>query len=815
MGIEYVPCSNQGACDNHAGKCTCEPGFYGENCASNKDHEDVLKGESHGQYFTGNLAKLYSARDLSNEFNFISATTKHGRVFDLQGDGNATLHQGSLFIKNGQHRIENGGLFVTGGVDVEESNVQIRGGALVVEKNLVDHKGIHVKVNAADQTEPAFQIDTFDSAKPYTALGISLNNKPLFEIENTGKLTSHHGGVSVLGETGLQVGSGGIHTMQSGIRIGGVSRDVIRGLSVEDGGISVKTKGISVEEGGLIIKEGGALMRSSAKTQPTLIVESTNADHEEGILRIVGKSGKKSSLIQGYSGSELLVDIDNKGQTTLFRGGLKVLAGKLEIQSGGQLIEAGGLHIKSGGLQIDHGKLHIEDGFSVNDGGFSVQNSASTSPGLHVLSNSKLFAGSSLVVETESSTSTALLMEAKNAGKTVFAVRSDGQIETTGDIITKSPGRIVSGGDLIAQKKTILTPMRIVASDKINISPQTSYVQIIDDGKDEANALYVEKEGAITGQLLFIQNSDAQDTSGLSISSESTSIFLFDGNVWQCISSGGGVTKKEIHHHVNDIVENGDRNFGEIKLMARDLQAGSQTASHVTFYGKGGKLVGNDGFKFVNDELQVPMLRAGEIVGRVNMSSSELANVHILGGNLQDVNIHASSIFNSGELHVASNTFIGNDLLVHGQVMGSGSYVDTSDFRFKRDIHNLNNSLSSIRRMQGVRYYFRSDEFPNRNFATTEQFGFIADDIEKIEPSLITLDKEGYRHLSYSRIIPIVVEAVKEQDVQQEELKSHISNVDSLIENLQNEVHALRIELARERDMRQSMVSDFYRANTC
>jgi hypothetical protein len=61
-----------------------------------------------------------------------------------------------------------------------------------------------------------------------------------------------------------------------------------------------------------------------------------------------------------------------------------------------------------------------------------------------------------------------------------------------------------------------------------------------------------------------------------------------------------------------------------------------------------------------------------------------------------------------------------------------------------------------------VTYDNRCDEFPSYNFPTTRQMGWIADDVADLIPEIVMTDAEGYRHVSYSRSVAILGEAIKE-----------------------------------------------------
>lgn len=100
-------------------------------------------------------------------------------------------------------------------------------------------------------------------------------------------------------------------------------------------------------------------------------------------------------------------------------------------------------------------------------------------------------------------------------------------------------------------------------------------------------------------------------------------------------------------------------------------------------------------------------------------------------------------------------------LHVNGSANGI-AWTTTSDKRFKKNIKNLNESLDKITQLRGVSYDWRKSEFPDRNFSDEKQVGFIAQEVEKVFPEVVTEDKDGFRAVQYSNLIAPVVEAIKE-----------------------------------------------------
>jgi len=57
-----------------------------------------------------------------------------------------------------------------------------------------------------------------------------------------------------------------------------------------------------------------------------------------------------------------------------------------------------------------------------------------------------------------------------------------------------------------------------------------------------------------------------------------------------------------------------------------------------------------------------------------------------------------------------------------------------SDQRWKTNIKPIQNALDNVLKIQGVTYYWKVDEYPDKHFPEGEQVGFIAQEIEKVYP---------------------------------------------------------------------------------
>ena len=168
-------------------------------------------------------------------------------------------------------------------------------------------------------------------------------------------------------------------------------------------------------------------------------------------------------------------------------------------------------------------------------------------------------------------------------------------------------------------------------------------------------------------------------------------------------------------------------------------------------------------------------------------------------------------------LDVRGNVEVHGNLFVHGKLAyywGSdkswkhiqnragdmaGSYScdgpKSSDLRFKSELQSIPSALNKILKLRGVTYRWNDDALryftrdiedtlsagPNATEAENHKLwraerekrykelakinvGIIAQDVEAVLPEAVTTDEEGYKSVRYHYLIPLLIEALKEQD---------------------------------------------------
>jgi hypothetical protein len=117
----------------------------------------------------------------------------------------------------------------------------------------------------------------------------------------------------------------------------------------------------------------------------------------------------------------------------------------------------------------------------------------------------------------------------------------------------------------------------------------------------------------------------------------------------------------------------------------------------------------------------------------------------------------------------------GFGLYVNGNIWANGTTY-ASDARFKTDITPIGSPLQKLLQIEGVEYKMKSTEFVKNNFSDQRQMGLLAQNVEKIVPEAVN-ELDGYKGVDYARLVPLLIESIKEQQKQIDELKAIIQKI--------------------------------------
>ncbi|MGD1845518.1 MAG: tail fiber domain-containing protein [Salibacteraceae bacterium] len=130
---------------------------------------------------------------------------------------------------------------------------------------------------------------------------------------------------------------------------------------------------------------------------------------------------------------------------------------------------------------------------------------------------------------------------------------------------------------------------------------------------------------------------------------------------------------------------------------------------------------------------------------------------------------------------------------IRGSGLASGGMWVNSDARYKQNIQTIGNAMDLIGQLRGTTYTMDRENFPDRNFNEGLQYGFIAQELQEVMPTMVKEDQDGYLAVNYDAMVPVLVEGMKEQQDQLEVQKATIDEQNAVIENQNADLNAAKL----------------------
>jgi len=110
----------------------------------------------------------------------------------------------------------------------------------------------------------------------------------------------------------------------------------------------------------------------------------------------------------------------------------------------------------------------------------------------------------------------------------------------------------------------------------------------------------------------------------------------------------------------------------------------------------------------------------------------------------------------------------------NSQSHGSSSSSPISDVRVKTNVRPLGHALDITMALRGVEFDWKDDEFPELNLRLYPEVGLVAQEVEKLLPTIVRENAEGYKTVNYACIVPVLIEAMKEQQLSIKKLQDRL-----------------------------------------
>ena len=131
----------------------------------------------------------------------------------------------------------------------------------------------------------------------------------------------------------------------------------------------------------------------------------------------------------------------------------------------------------------------------------------------------------------------------------------------------------------------------------------------------------------------------------------------------------------------------------------------------------------------------------------------------------------------TGSLYVSGS--YGSDLgaiSASGDIVADGDIIayNASDKNLKDNIQVIKGSLNKIGDIRGVEFDW-NDKSPGWAQERGHDVGVIAQEVQKVVPEIVVERKNGYLGVDYKRLVPLLIESIKELKEEVEELKKKVN----------------------------------------
>ena len=320
-----------------------------------------------------------------------------------------------------------------------------------------------------------------------------------------------------------------------------------------------------------------------------------------------------------------------------------------------------------------------------------------------------------------------------------------------------------------------------------------------------------DSSGEGSSRVFFTEHNSStagMDSYGMSLGYRggSTTVVGASGNTWTGLTQIGNGEWGMFGH---------DNNATGVKIMQ-----GSRSATYIAFYSSGSETMrvtgGNVGIGMTNPAQKLQIANGNILIGtnnydlrgvdtagsaktlvRINSSNeaeygwSGAGPVKFMGGGsyTERMRIHTNGnvgINNTSpsyKLDVTGDARITSGSLgvgvapnaTDGRIDASNDIVafSSSDLRLKENIKPIENALDKVKSLTGVEFDWKP-ELKHAHGYEGHDTGVIAQEVQEVMPTAIRTNDTGYLAVRYEKLIGLLIEGMKEQQLQIDELKSKL-----------------------------------------
>ena len=189
-------------------------------------------------------------------------------------------------------------------------------------------------------------------------------------------------------------------------------------------------------------------------------------------------------------------------------------------------------------------------------------------------------------------------------------------------------------------------------------------------------------------------------------------------------------------------------NTDEIRITGADIESATDSTKKILVVGSDGQIHTADG----DENVTFNDITGSGLLSVTGVGTSEFSShlkSHCLGVGMNPTGT-------AGEIHAAA------DIVAYS----------SSDKRLKENIKPIENPLGKIAQISGNTFDWVENSEVHSHKGS--DIGVIAQEIEAVLPELVTTRENGYKAVKYDKVVALLIEAVKDQQAQIDELKSKL-----------------------------------------
>ena len=366
---------------------------------------------------------------------------------------------------------------------------------------------------------------------------------------------------------------------------------------------------------------------------------------------------------------------------------------------------------------------------------------------------------------------------------------SEAEVITTGNIVSNLPTGVVSGSDQLTfytdsdntdhlnslgvisgSDQVTITESQISDLDKYNNTDNLNYLNSLGvfSGSEQVNAntitnfdanvltkLNAEGVFSSSAQVTGIGNSQLTNSSitisgtSVSLGSSITDEVLFGGI--GIISGSSQLTSSFLEVNGRNVISGSD----QVVLQSAD-KTGFTGATSITTVGT----IGTGTWQGTVIASAYLDSDTAHLSGTQTFSGAKSFSSAVnIDSTTQSTSKTTGALIVDGGVGVAKTLNVGEDIVAYA----------SSDERLKNNIQTIENPLEKLSQISGNTFDWNEEK---QDIYKGRDYGVIAQEIEQVMPELVDTRDNGYKAVKYEKLVPLLIESIKELQKEIEELKS-------------------------------------------